>query len=292
MGACGGTARAAAVRGRDPEGGARPSGRGHEGSRTGKLPEPAWCERWCVLHALVVLSATAFVASSGRAFAGVVLLGVSLLALLGGAGRLMRPGLANGLTLARLGLVLSLPLFPDPLLTGGVALSVLVLDGVDGWLARRLGAASRIGEYLDKETDAALLVVLSWTLWLAGAPVWVLAIGLWRSLFVLALRLIPPSGGASREIRTRLGRVVFVVVSVLCASAPAVASLLAAHPAGATSVRDLLLAVALALLSASFLEALWRLYRAPVGEPGAPGSTERGQEAPYRGGRVAKEGQA
>jgi phosphatidylglycerophosphate synthase len=62
-----------------------------------------------------------------------------------------------------------------------------VLDGLDGWLARRSGQASRFGARFDMETDAGLILVLSILVWQhekAGA--WVLLCGLMRYGFVAA----------------------------------------------------------------------------------------------------------
>ena len=40
-----------------------------------------------------------------------------------------------------------------------------LLDLVDGWVARRTGTASPFGARFDLETDAALILVLSWLVW-------------------------------------------------------------------------------------------------------------------------------
>lgn len=62
-----------------------------------------------------------------------------------------------------------------------------VLDGVDGWIARRSGLASAFGARFDMETDALLLLVLSVLAWRWDrAGVWVLACGLMRYAFVAA----------------------------------------------------------------------------------------------------------
>ena len=63
--------------------------------------------------------------------------------------------------------------------------AALLLDAVDGWVARSTGTASAAGARLDMESDAALLLVLSV---LAGTQVgwWVVAIGALRYLFVAA----------------------------------------------------------------------------------------------------------
>ena len=73
-----------------------------------------------------------------------------------------------------------------------IALAALVLDGVDGWLARRQGTASAFGARFDMEVDAALIAVLAGLAWVGGkAGVWVLALGLMRYAFVTAARLWP-----------------------------------------------------------------------------------------------------
>lgn len=64
-----------------------------------------------------------------------------------------------------------------------LAIPAVLLDAVDGWVARRTGTASAQGSQLDMETDAALLLVLSVPLAFTLGP-WVLAIGLMRYLFV------------------------------------------------------------------------------------------------------------
>lgn len=107
-------------------------------------------------------------------------------------------GAANIITLLRAGIgavaaaALVLPGGPDAFpalawgLTGVVALA-LVLDGVDGWLARRGGMASRFGARLDMEVDAAIGAVLSLLALASGkAGVWVLALGFLRYAFVAA----------------------------------------------------------------------------------------------------------
>ena len=66
----------------------------------------------------------------------------------------------------------------------------LVLDAVDGWLARRTHTESALGARFDMEVDAFLLLVLSvYVAQLLGW--WVLAIGLLRYAFVVAGWLVP-----------------------------------------------------------------------------------------------------
>jgi phosphatidylglycerophosphate synthase len=131
-----------------------------------------------------------------------------------------RFGFANAVTTLRLALVLALALLPGTCAASRVIalLSVvLVLDLVDGWLARRCGDASAFGAHFDMETDALLVLVVTLRLWLVhGFGVWVLFSGLLRYLHVLGPWLRP---GTSREApRSRFGRYAFVSLMLgLCA---------------------------------------------------------------------------
>ena len=76
-----------------------------------------------------------------------------------------------------------------PLLIG-LVVPALVLDAVDGWVARRTGTMTELGARFDMEVDAFLLLVLSAYV----APIlglWVLAIGLMRYVFVAAGWVLP-----------------------------------------------------------------------------------------------------
>lgn len=84
-----------------------------------------------------------------------------------------------------------LPLRSWPLLA--VALPAVLLDAVDGWMARRSNNASPAGGRLDMETDAILLMILSVPLAWSVGP-WVLGIGAMRYLFVAAAWLRPALG--------------------------------------------------------------------------------------------------
>jgi phosphatidylglycerophosphate synthase len=66
----------------------------------------------------------------------------------------------------------------------------LVLDGVDGQVARRTGTVTAFGARFDMEVDAALILVLSAYV---ARPVggWVLALGVMRYAFVLAMWVLP-----------------------------------------------------------------------------------------------------
>lgn len=97
---------------------------------------------------------------------------------------LARAVLAGGCaTMVVLSLFGVLPLRSWPLFL--VAVPTLLMDAVDGWVARRSGTASAQGARLDMETDAAFLLVLSVPVAFVVGP-WVLAIGAMRYLFVAA----------------------------------------------------------------------------------------------------------
>jgi phosphatidylglycerophosphate synthase len=68
----------------------------------------------------------------------------------------------------------------------------LILDGVDGRVARQTRTTSSFGARFDMETDAALIMILSLLCWQFGkAGIWILAAGGMRYGFVLAARALP-----------------------------------------------------------------------------------------------------
>ncbi len=68
-----------------------------------------------------------------------------------------------------------------------LAILLLSLDGIDGYLARRTRLASKFGARFDMETDALLILTISVFLWQSGeVGVWILSLGLMRYAFVLA----------------------------------------------------------------------------------------------------------
>ncbi len=73
-----------------------------------------------------------------------------------------------------------------------VATLALVLDGVDGWLARREGRVSSFGARLDMEVDSAFAMVLALNAWATGSTgVEVLLLGLPRYLFIATAQFLP-----------------------------------------------------------------------------------------------------
>jgi phosphatidylglycerophosphate synthase len=125
-------------------------------------------------------------------------------------------GPANHVTMVRVGLAALMAGLigePDTREAGWAAASgtmaFVMLDGVDGWLARRTGLASRFGARFDMETDAALALILSILVWRHGkAGAWILIGGLMRYGFGAAASLLP---WMSRPLTpTRRGRAMAV----------------------------------------------------------------------------------
>jgi phosphatidylglycerophosphate synthase len=72
----------------------------------------------------------------------------------------------------------------------GLTAVALLLDGVDGKVARRTGTCSALGARFDMEVDAFLILVLSVYVAMQLGP-WVLLIGAMRYAFVAAARIAP-----------------------------------------------------------------------------------------------------
>ena len=116
-------------------------------------------------------------------------------------------GWANAITVIRLGGILTLGLTLDRLdyeLIIGLVLLLLVADGCDGWLARRLHEASEFGEYFDKETDAFFVLILSVAITSTQRlGHWILTVGLLRYLFVLIAVRPSTKGGQRATVQSR-----------------------------------------------------------------------------------------
>lgn len=162
--------------------------------------------------------------------------------------------------------------FQEPAVPTLVALAVaaLVLDAVDGWVARRTHTASRFGARFDGEVDAFLILVLS--VYVADAVGgWVLAIGVARYAFAVAGWGLP---WLRAQLPPRYWRKVVAATQgiVLTLAAASVA------PPWLTYVA---LALALALLTESFgrdVLWLWRrrfTERAQLTDPSGPLPVQR-----------------
>lgn len=221
----------------------------------------------CLLALLGVLAASTGLDASGW-FAGVAC-GAGLVALLARAlARHGQVGLgpADGVTLARA--VLACGVAALTVASFGrqapaatlVALSTvaLVLDGVDGRVARRTDTASAFGARFDMEVDAFLIMVLS--VYVAREwGWWVLAIGLARYAFVAAGWVLPWLRGPLPP--RQWARVVAATVGVVLT--------VAAADILPDVVTTAMLLVALGLLVESFGRSVWGLWVSAGRPPGA-----------------------
>jgi phosphatidylglycerophosphate synthase len=181
-----------------------------------------------------------------------------------------RFGAANQVTTIRSGLIaLTVGLIGEPALpvfaaaAAWLAATTAVLDGVDGWLARRTGMTSDFGARFDMELDALLILSLAWLVWLHGkAGAWVLASGLLRYGFVMAGRSVPWLRRPLPPSRRRRAVCVVQIVGLIVAITPILPIGLAGFAA----------AVALSALGASFaidIAWLWREAAAST-QPATP----------------------
>ena len=142
-----------------------------------------------------------------------------------------------------------------PLLMG-LVVPALLLDAVDGWVARRTGSITELGARFDMEVDAFLLLVLSAYVAQVLGP-WVLAIGLMRYAFVAAGWLVPRLRG---QLPPRYWRKVVTAVQGI-ALAVAASGLL-------PNLAGVLVGVALALLVESFgRDVVWLARHGTSGSP-------------------------
>lgn len=190
-------------------------------------------------------------------------------------------GPADHVTLARVVLTGGVAALVAGHLTGGghtwalvaVAAAALVLDGVDGQVARRTGTASRLGARFDMETDAFLVLVLSVEVaWSAGA--WVLAIGAMRYVFGAAAWVAP---WLSADLPPSIARKAVAVVQGVT---------LVVAAAGIVPLSGVLVAAALGLLVWSFgRDVLWLFRRRHARRPDVRGTRGRSTDG-ARGARL------
>ena len=136
-------------------------------------------------------------------------------------------GPANWVTLGRATLVISVAaLIPQPEILHdvgywwiiGVATVAMVLDGVDGRVARRTRTTTAFGARFDMELDSLLMLVLAVLVWRSGrVGPWVILLGLPRYLFVSAGWLLPWMRAPLPErVRRKAGCVVQGVALLVC----------------------------------------------------------------------------
>jgi len=177
-------------------------------------------------------------------------------------------GAANRVTLLRATLALpivALVVYSDSLVGLAawcvivVSTVAMVLDGVDGRVARVTGSGSPLGARFDMELDAFFLLALSLLVWQSGrAGPWVLAIGVLRYLFVAAGWLTKRLRGDLPESFRRKTACVVSGIALLVTLGPIIPPRLA----------ELAAAVGVVSLVYSFaVDAAWLLGRPANREP-------------------------
>lgn len=185
--------------------------------------------------ALILLAATALLWSWVGASFRVTLLAIITYLIMAGLIVASAPshwrglGWANRITLWRGALIALLAgTLADPDLLAryavplaALALLVLLLDGVDGWVARRTSTQSDFGARFDMELDAFLILLLCLALLLLDkAGPWVLAIGAMRYAFVIAGRKLSWLTATLPQSRRRKIVCVWQVAALMIALLP------------------------------------------------------------------------
>lgn len=110
----------------------------------------------------------------------------------------------------------------------GLAIGALLLDGVDGWIARQSGRASGFGARFDMEIDSLGTLVLAALVWTQGqAGAWVFLAGGLRYAFVAAAFAVPVFGGDLPPSRRRKAACALMVAALAFALMPPVPPFLA-----------------------------------------------------------------
>lgn len=247
-------------------------------------PQRAGLALWALL-ALLAAAATLILAEAGGARATGPAVLVTLAACVAGGWAILRGlgsaayphdrlGLCNGVTMTRgagIAVLAGLAAAPGALGGGGgfawvvvaLAATVLALDGLDGWLARRSGLKSVFGARFDVEADVVFAVVMAALAWQAGkVGIWFLALGLLRPAFLLAGARWPALRASLPDQRWRkvmAGLQMSVQVALLT---PLLMPPLS-HAVGAVILAAMLISFA--------IDIRWLVRQAPAGAPSQAG---------------------
>lgn len=129
-------------------------------------------------------------------------------------------GYANWVTSFRLGVLISLGFIyqslPNQYLTV-LLLLIVVLDVVDGYLARKMNQQSDFGLYFDMETDAFFVALVTMFLYLKGLmPSWILIVGFMRYLNVAIYQILQlkPKKEPKQRFASVIAGTLFVVLAI------------------------------------------------------------------------------
>lgn len=143
-------------------------------------------------------------------------------------------GAANWVTFARAFFAIALLIFAMGAIWQGIPIGAaarwliaaaaavaLFLDGLDGYLARRLGQVSAFGARFDMETDALTMLALAFAVWAIGqAGAWVLASGAMRYIFILASLFCPALAAPLPPRKRRQTLCVIQLIALIVALMP------------------------------------------------------------------------
>jgi phosphatidylglycerophosphate synthase len=178
-------------------------------------------KQWNIIHSIVILMTLAAFHLTGRywpvvavAFLSVILLWTTqwyTISNLKPAG-----GYANLLTLLRYILILMIVAFSHvwPLWSLGLLFAIpVLLDGIDGYLARKLNHASKFGALFDLETDSLFMALTGMILYqrhIVGA--WLLPAAYLRYFYVLVIAILRLN--RIQEKRTQFGPFIAFVMFI------------------------------------------------------------------------------
>jgi phosphatidylglycerophosphate synthase len=177
----------------------------------GDVPGPTTLRRFTLVHAVVMLVATvvAWRLADARIVAAVGACSLAVLAWMyaGNYTPAGRIGSANVITALRVVLVLVLCAAPriGPH-EASLVVAFVVLDVLDGWVARRPPAtASEFGARFDMETDALFVLAFGLKLVAVGRlGAWMIVPGVLRYAYAAGITLAPRLGEAPRSRLARL----------------------------------------------------------------------------------------
>ncbi len=156
-------------------------------------------KNWDILHAILVTSGFFLFLIFDCIFPIVILAGTSFAHFIWQNKNIfytIKPfgGYANWVTIFRLSVLLSLGIFYnnyDGVTIAYIAAFALILDGVDGFLARKLKTASNFGATLDGESDAFFVLLFSVIVYaLDYVDAWIMWVGMLRYIYVLVCYLV------------------------------------------------------------------------------------------------------
>ena len=142
-------------------------------------------------------------------------------------GRRFTAGPANWITLGRVALTTFLAGFGVHLpwyVAVAIISTCLILDGVDGWLARKTKTTSKLGATYDMESDAYLVMTASLVLYTRGlVGPWGLIAGWWRYAYALLVIVLPSAGEVPRSNFARYVYIALMTALITAFTLPTIA---------------------------------------------------------------------